>query len=372
METKISLLSEEPVQSPVLLMAYNRPDHIARVWSAVRESRPRRLWLAQDGPRPNDASDREKCSRVREIIEDVDWPCEVHRFYREENAGCGEAVSSAIDWFLDEADEGIILEDDVLPTRTFFRFCEVALEFYRNEADVATVAGFSPLPPRLQETLSRSGEGEPVLNVYLSQHFNMWGWATWRDRWEGYILHPDETRLAEFDRLIPAISRNPLQEISHRKVLESLQSVDTWDFQFEFHSWLHGRRHIAPTSSLTSNIGFDKEATHTRHESVFSDTNATPHDHVVLARPAVHEPDLDDICHYLRIEDSRIVETILEENEMLRTTCEERLNLIDSLHREANQMRTQKKKRSKTPRRTKPSAPPPSSYKDRLRRFFRS
>ena len=368
----MSLLSEEPVSAPVLLMAYNRPDHTARVWAAMREARPRRLWLSQDGPKPNDSSDREKCSRVREIIEEVDWPCEVQRFYREDNAGCGKAVSSAIGWFLDEAGEGIILEDDVLPNLTFFRFCELALEFYRDESDIATVSGFTALPPRLQETLSRSGEGEPLLNVYLSKHFSMWGWATWRDRWEGYVLNPEEKRLAEFERLIPEISRNSLQEISHRKVLESLQYIDTWDFQFEFHSWLHGRKHLAPTSSLTSNIGYDEEATHTKHESVYSDTDVTPHDHVVLTRPVVQEPDLDDICLNIRIADNRIVETILEENEMLRTTCEERLELIDSLHREANLMRSQKKKRARTPRpKKKTITHSPPSFSDRLRRFFR-
>jgi len=371
MDTKISLLSDKPVRSPVLLLTYNRPAHTARVWAALREARPLRLWLSQDGPKTESAPDREKCSLVREIISAVDWPCEVRQFYREENAGCGTVVSSAIEWFLDEAGEGIILEDDVLPTPTFFRFCEKALESYRNEKDIASISGFTCLPMRIQGALSLSDDGEPILNAYLSKYFSMWGWATWRDRWEGYALNPDGDLLAKFHNLIPGISKNSLQEISHRNVLSSLQSVDTWDFQFEFHSWLHGRRHLVPTSNLTRNIGFDEEATHTKHESIFSNTDVICHDCVALPPSPFHEPDLDDFCHYLRIQDSRIVDTLLEENDLLRKTCEERLELIEFLHHEAGRLRELNDKLDIPLPSDKPATPLPSAFVNRVRRLLR-
>lgn len=181
----IPMASDSPALSPVLLLTFNRPSHTARVWQVIRAMRPRQLWLSQDGPRPYFPTDRERCQQVREIIENVDWPCEVHRLYRDENAGCGVAVSSAIEWFLEEAGEGIILEDDTVPDLSFFPYCETLLEQYRDDQRIASISGFCYLPERIQRALNQSGKDDRGVSIYLTRHFHMWGWATWRDRWTG-------------------------------------------------------------------------------------------------------------------------------------------------------------------------------------------
>ena len=75
------------------------------------------------------------------IIEQVDWECEVKLLYREENIGCRAAISSGIDWFFRHVDEGIILEDDCLPSKSFFRFCQDLLEKYRHNDRVMQING---------------------------------------------------------------------------------------------------------------------------------------------------------------------------------------------------------------------------------------
>ena len=117
------------MKTPVLFLFFNRPDTTTRVFSVIREAKPARLFLAADGARYEKEGERDLCRETRSTVEEmIDWPCEVHRLYREENLGCRVAVSSAIDWFFEHVEDGIILEDDTLPSSSFFRFAETMLE----------------------------------------------------------------------------------------------------------------------------------------------------------------------------------------------------------------------------------------------------
>src|SRR5687767_15748163 len=103
------------MQTPVLFLIFNRPDTTARVFEAIRSAKPRNLYIAADGPRENKPGEAAICKVTREIATKVDWPCEVKTLYRDTNLGCRSAVSSAITWFFQQVEEGIILEDDCLP-----------------------------------------------------------------------------------------------------------------------------------------------------------------------------------------------------------------------------------------------------------------
>src|ERR1700719_4166589 len=107
------------MRSPVLFLAFNRPDSTRQVFDAIRSARPPKLYIAADGPRIDRPGEAKLCSEVRDIAVSVDWPCEVKTLFRENNLGCKAGVSGGITWFFSHEDEGIILEDDVLPVPTF-------------------------------------------------------------------------------------------------------------------------------------------------------------------------------------------------------------------------------------------------------------
>ena len=125
-----------PLQTAVLFLVFNRPDTTAQVFEVIRQARPPRLYIAADGARPNRADEPELIARVREIATAVDWPCEVRTLFREENLGCKHAVSGGITWFFEHEEQGIILEDDCLPSQSFFWFCEELLEKYKDDKRV--------------------------------------------------------------------------------------------------------------------------------------------------------------------------------------------------------------------------------------------
>ena len=59
--------------TPILFIIFNRQSTAERVFAKIREIKPKRLYVAADGPRANRPDDIEKCKQTRQIIDNVDW-----------------------------------------------------------------------------------------------------------------------------------------------------------------------------------------------------------------------------------------------------------------------------------------------------------
>ncbi len=127
--------------TPILFLIFNRPDHTKKVFLKIKEARPTQLFIAADGPRDSVDTDKLLCVQTREIINLIDWECNVKTLFRDQNLGCRYAISTAIDWFFEQVEEGIILEDDCLPDPTFFTFCEAMLSKYRVDEEIFMIHG---------------------------------------------------------------------------------------------------------------------------------------------------------------------------------------------------------------------------------------
>lgn len=239
---------------PILLIGFNRPDFMAAQIAAVRAARPAKLYVAVDGPRADRPGEAEKCRAVRDCVKLVDWPCEVKTLFREQNLGCKMGVSGAITWFFDNEESGIVLEDDCRPTIAFLRFASEMLVRYRDDERIGAVAGFNHFNLQSDETVS----------YHFSEHMDIWGWASWRRSWEKYDV--DLARYA--DRLDEIIERSRhtayVKAIKKAGARQTLQGLNTWDFQFSIASLANGWLNIVPRERLVSNAGIDSaEATHT-------------------------------------------------------------------------------------------------------------
>ena len=143
--------ADNQMDTPVLLLTFNRPDTTVQVLEAIRAARPTRLFVASDGPRPNVPTDAERVAATRALVDEmIDWPCHVEYRYSDTNQGCGIGVASAISWFFEHEEAGIILEDDTVPSASFFLFCDELLERYREDERIGMISGtnhtgYSPL-----------------------------------------------------------------------------------------------------------------------------------------------------------------------------------------------------------------------------------
>jgi hypothetical protein len=252
---KIYKPMEKQFNTPVLFLIFNRPDTTLRVFKAIRQVSPKYLYIAADGPRPDRIGEKEKCEATRAIIKQVDWDCEVKTLFREKNLGCGKAVSSAITWFFDNVEQGIILEDDCLPHEDFFGYCEVLLEYYKNKPKVMFIGGSN----------FQDGKKWGDASYYFSAINHVWGWASWRRAWQKYDFTLSKINELQFD----AISKNYSKTISESNYWKKIflrmknNAIDTWDYQLLFSIWNASGISVIPNVNLISNIGFGDGATHT-------------------------------------------------------------------------------------------------------------
>ena len=240
--------------SPILFLIFNRPETTKKVFSAIKKAQPLRLYIAADGPRSEIPEEANRCELSRNIALNVDWDCEVKTLFRDHNLGCRLAVSQAIDWFFEHEPEGIILEDDCLPSQSFFWFCQEMLEFYRNNKAVGAICGF----------YSNELEYTPNASYFFSRYLRVWGWAGWRRSIEGYDTNIDfltekqNTWEKDIFSGTEIILKNYWQNI-----FEEVRSgkIDTWDTQLQYLLWLKKQWVATSSINLIKNIGWS-EGTH--------------------------------------------------------------------------------------------------------------
>jgi len=239
--------------TPVLLIAFNRPDTTRQVLGRTIDANVRELFIAADGPRVDKPDDVQRCEQTRRLFEHLPSTIRVHKLFHERNLGCRVGVSTAISWFFSHVERGIILEDDCLPDPSFFGFCEAGLRKYESEERIKIISGQNPL-----------GDFKANTDVLLSKFAFIWGWASWRRVWAQYDLEivdwPSPKMSADITQWLS--SKHAVQYWFH--YFDAIKrGLDTWDVQLNF--LMYKSRGLAAISrgNLVRNIGFLCDATHT-------------------------------------------------------------------------------------------------------------
>lgn len=219
--------TEKSLDTPVLLLGFIRYQTAQKVFDEIRKAKPKKFFLAVDGPRVDRPDDKRLCQATRDIAKQVDWDCEVKTLFQEKNLGCGLGTATAINWFFENVDEGIIFDDDCVPDQSFFYFCQDLLKHYRNNSKIMHISG-----DNFQNGKKR-GNG----SYYFSKYTHNWGWATWKRAWQhfDFTIAGPETMKHTWDK-------------------QWLKSVEKYDGLA-----------ILPNFNLINNIGFGEDATHTKN-----------------------------------------------------------------------------------------------------------
>lgn len=238
----------------VLIIFFCRVEKTKEVFDAVKEARPSRLYLYQDGARESVKTDKENIEKCREIVSNIDWECKVSTFYQEKNFGCDPSEYIAQRWFFDNEEMGIVLEDDDVPSQSFFPFCKELLEKYKDNEKINMICG-----------MNNNDISKDITESYLFTKLgSIWGWASWRrviDTWDKDYTWLDDCRKIEIikknfckyknanDFLKTAIKHRN----SGRAHYESINGAAMY---------LYNRVNIVPKYNMIKNIGVDKESTH--------------------------------------------------------------------------------------------------------------
>lgn len=246
-------------KSPILFLIFNRPDCTNLVFEQIRRVKPSQLYIAADGARSNIEGEDDNCQKTREISNKVDWDCELKLLFRTKNLGCKYAVSSAIDWFFENEEQGIILEDDCLPTQDFFIFCDQMLSYYKYDSRIYHIGGSN----------LQMGNIRGNTSYYFSNLTHVWGWASWRRAWQDYNVELSNYKELDTEKMFNSIFHDAYLSKNWNLIfLELLENkIDTWDFQWAITNMFNNGLSIIPNNNLISNIGFGQDATHTHNEN---------------------------------------------------------------------------------------------------------
>lgn len=237
----------------MLLRVYARPNKTKTVIEVLRKVKPKKLYVSGDGPRGD--ADFENVCKTRNLIEMIDWPCDVKTKFWDKNIGGPLAGYEGISWFFNDVDGGIILEDDTLPSIDFFRFCDELLEKYKNNNQVFGISGNN-----FQDGTSRSDA-----SYYYSKYTHVWGWASWSRAWDKCDLKinfwPKYKKSASWVAICP----DKVERKYWERIFDSVYQDKKlhWDYSWLASCWFNNGLTATPNGNLSSNIGFGPEASNT-------------------------------------------------------------------------------------------------------------
>lgn len=248
------------IDVPVLLIIFNRFDETKKLIESLRLVKPKKIFVASDGPRTNNIEEYQIVMKVRELINKIDWDCNIFQKFNKENLGCKTNVIQAIDWLFKNEEYGIILEDDCIPNRSFFDFCITNLDKYKNDEKIMHINGSFYLHEfvNIPET------------YYFSKLVSCWGWATWKRSWSR--LERDISKYKEVSKT-GKILKYYNNNLKMSKWMESYfedalyAGSKVWSSFWAYTIMINNGLCITPTKHLVKNIGMNDLATSNINDS---------------------------------------------------------------------------------------------------------
>lgn len=244
--------------TPVLLLIFNRPDKVQKLVEALEKVRPKKIYVSADGPRSHIDSDVINCEKARSIATNLPWECEIHTNFSNNNLGCMYGPVRGVSWFFENEEMGIILEDDCIPTLSFFNYVTGLLEKYKNDEKIMHINGTSFLTQEQTKQINST--------YYFSAITFVWGWASWRRAWKQFDIEMKEinkTKILLLQNKIFLESKHAKFWINLFNHVKNRSELGIWDAQWAYTVMSKNGITITPTQNLIENIGFGDDATHT-------------------------------------------------------------------------------------------------------------
>lgn len=262
--------------APIIVFAYNRPDHLRRTLEALAKNDLAAgsvLYIYCDGVKPDATGEqRQRVEENRRVAHAALGFKEVKVVERERNVGLKDNIVGAVTQVVNEYGRVITLEDDVVSSVGFLKYMNEALDLYADEEKVMHVSGYMyPHKSRLPETF------------FYPVPYPGGGWATWKRAWSYY--NDDAQQL--YDLWKDSWNEFDLfggDYLSKQLRMNKEGFMSTW-----FIKWYAIMRKMEaltlyPGLSLTNNIGFDDMATNCYTTSKF---NVEPADYIKVDKTPI-------------------------------------------------------------------------------------
>lgn len=238
-------------ESPVLLVTFNRPETTIEVFKTIKKAKVKKLYVFNDGPRDGNNKDIKAREEIKQILDQVDWDCDLYTNFAEKNLGCGPGVSSAISWAFKNEDRLIVLEDDFVPALSFFPYCTELLEKYKIDTRIWWISG------------NNYCEEKKIADYdyFFTTYGHSQGWATWKRSWEHFDLTMSKfpiyrDYLRKYDSYHTKKEAHFFSPMKERLYNNDYAKSHQWASQFGFAIRSNGGLCITPRKNLVTNIGY--------------------------------------------------------------------------------------------------------------------
>lgn len=245
------------LKTPILFIIFNRPNETRQVFREIQKAKPKVLYISSDGPRSSEEKAITNSLRA-EVLNEINWDCSLIKIFHEKNLGCKGAIEYALNIFFEKNLNGIILEDDCLPSQTFFQFVDSYIDEFEKCENFGIISGNNFFDKDF-----------PIEDDYsLSQYPFIWGWATSASNWQEYMR--TNTNVHYFKK---GLKKTFFNTFFTKNALYAKKTSYTWDYQFLFFLRKENKFTVIPKLNLVKNIGLGPNSTHTTNfrEELFVD-----------------------------------------------------------------------------------------------------
>jgi len=251
---------------PIVLIIYHRPDLIKNLVNALRSVKPKNIYVVADGPKT--PQDKVVCDYARDMIKEIDWPCQIHKIYARVNMGLRKRVVSGLNAVFKKEKWAVILEDDLVVESSFFKYCEILLKKYETDPRVASISGNNFLSEKYKSSSS----------YYFSKYVHSWGWATWRRAWNFYDDDLSGWKTPKYVNKLNSSLNSKMMVLYWTMIFDRTKQmkVDSWAYRWTYSTLFRNMLTIMPWVNMVSNIGFGTGATHTKEKNNTSNIPISP------------------------------------------------------------------------------------------------
>jgi hypothetical protein len=247
------------IDVPVVLYVFIRPNALSQTFDVIRKARPSTLFLISDGPRELIPTDKKLIDESRRVVEEIDWDCKVYKLYSDYNQGMYETFKKSLDFVFEQVDRCIFLEDDVVVSVSFFKYCAELLEKYKDDLRINRICGMNHM----------GIYDESDADYFYCKTGSIWGFALWRRSYELFydFTYGDDKynlkRLKENSRMYKSFCRSLEGYLKNENHDGHLPGPE---FFLGFNAYAQNQLTIIPKKNMVCNVGYGNGSTHANYQ----------------------------------------------------------------------------------------------------------
>ena len=235
--------------APVLYITFARPEYARQSFDAIKKAKPTKLYVYSNKARSEKPDEVIRNEEVRKFVEEIDWECDLHTWFRDEYVDVWTSIPGAINWIYENEDRAIVIEEDAVCSLAFFDFCQKMLNKYEKDQRIWSIGGCNNTKRRVRHQY----------DYYFSHYSFITGWASWRDRWLKLdFQHIRAREILEADVMKATFCTPREQRMYTRFLKQGMKHYETnknWDGIFNFTCRAEGAMTIVPAYHLVKNVG---------------------------------------------------------------------------------------------------------------------